>query len=79
VVRGLAGLVAAAAALTSVGVAGPAAAATYDPAADVYSMAATTANTGATAWWNAGYTGRGMDVAVIDTGGAPVPDLNYSL
>jgi serine protease AprX len=76
VVRGLAGLVTAAAALTTVGVAGPATAATYNPATDPYSMAATTANTGATAWWNAGYTGRGVDVAVIDTGVARVPGLD---
>ena len=51
------------------------AAATYDPATDVYSMAATTVNTGATGWWNAGYTGKGVDVALIDTGVAPVEGL----
>ncbi len=44
----------------------------YDPAADAYSMNNMTANTGATAWWNAGYTGAGVDVALIDTGVAPV-------
>ncbi|MFI5042653.1 MAG: S8 family serine peptidase, partial [Acidimicrobiales bacterium] len=36
----------------------------------------TTLFTGAQAWWNAGYTGQGVDVAVIDTGVAPVPGLN---
>ena len=34
-------------------------AAGYDPATDVNSMANTTAYTGATAWWAAGYTGAG--------------------
>jgi serine protease AprX len=51
-------------------------AAVYDPSADPNSMAATTLYTGAQAWWNAGYTGRGVDVAVIDSGVAPVPGLN---
>ncbi|MFZ0160114.1 MAG: S8 family serine peptidase, partial [Kineosporiaceae bacterium] len=58
------------------GVASPAAAATYDPALDPNSMSATTAYTGAKAWWTAGYTGQGVDVAVIDTGVAPVAGLN---
>ena len=31
-------------------------------------MLNTTAYTGATAWWDAGYTGEGVDVALIDTG-----------
>jgi serine protease AprX len=48
---------------------------TYDPTGDGYSMANTTAFTGATAWWNAGYTGSGVDVAVIDTGVTPVDGL----
>jgi serine protease AprX len=57
--------------------AGPAAAVTgYDPATDPYSMASSTAMMGAPAWWAAGYTGRGVDVAVIDTGVAPVPGLD---
>src|SRR4029078_13410499 len=47
-------------------------AAVYDPAADVNSMVNTTASIGATAWWAAGYTGKGVDVAVIDTGVSPV-------
>jgi serine protease AprX len=49
--------------------------AAYDPAADVNSMLNTTAYTGATAWWGAGYTGRGVDVALIDTGVSPVDAL----
>jgi serine protease AprX len=49
---------------------------TYDPATDPNSMAATTAYTGAQAWWNAGYTGQGVDVAVIDSGVSPVPGLD---
>jgi serine protease AprX len=52
------------------------AATTYDPASDPNSMAATTAYSGAQAWWNAGYTGKGVDVAVIDTGVSPVAGLN---
>ena len=48
----------------------------YDPAADPYSMQNTTAGDGAQDWWNAGYTGAGVDVALIDTGVAPVPALS---
>ena len=48
---------------------------TYDPATDPYSMANTTNWTGAAAWWQAGYTGNGVDVAVIDTGVSPVEGL----
>jgi serine protease AprX len=47
----------------------------YDPASDVNSMASTTAYSGAEAWWTAGYTGRGVDVALIDTGVSPVAGL----
>jgi len=50
-------------------------AAGYDPATDVNSMYNTTAYSGATAWWNAGYTGAGVDVALIDTGVSPVEGL----
>src|SRR5438093_332722 len=50
----------------------------YDPTTDPYSMANMTAVTGAQAWWNAGYTGKGIDVAVIDTGVAPVAGLSGS-
>lgn len=52
-----------------------AAAASYDPAVDGYSMKAMTENIGATAFWDAGITGAGVDVAVIDTGVAPVEGL----
>ncbi len=48
----------------------------YDAAADPYSMQNVTAGDGVQAWWNAGYTGQGVDVAVIDTGVAPVPALS---
>ena len=47
--------------------------ATYDPGSDPYSMAAIADATGANDWWNAGYTGQGVDVAVIDTGVGRVP------
>jgi serine protease AprX len=47
----------------------------YSPATDPYSMYNITQQTGAAAWWNAGYTGKGIDVALIDTGVAPVPAL----
>jgi serine protease AprX len=43
---------------------------------DGYSIDSTTLYTGAQAWWNAGYTGSGVDVAVIDSGIAPVPGLD---
>jgi serine protease AprX len=48
----------------------------YDPAADMNSMYSTTLYSGAQAWWKAGYTGKGVDVAVIDTGVAPVAGLD---
>ena len=48
----------------------------YDPSADPYSMQNVTAGDGTQSWWNAGYTGKGVDVAVIDTGVAPVAGLN---
>ena len=48
----------------------------YDPTSDPYSMQNITAGDGVQAWWNAGYTGQGVDVAVIDTGVAPVPALD---
>jgi len=50
----------------------------YDPAADPYSMQNITAADGAQSWWNQGYTGKGVDVAVIDTGVSPVAGLNSS-
>jgi serine protease AprX len=66
---------------TSVALAGallaPAAtvAAAYDPATDMDSMYRTTQYLGARAWWAAGYTGAGVDVALIDTGVSPVEGL----
>jgi serine protease AprX len=48
----------------------------YDPSADVNSMASTTQYLGATDWWNAGFTGAGIDVAVIDSGVSPVQGLD---
>ena len=50
----------------------------YDPASDINSMFNTTAYSGATAFWNAGFTGQGVDVAVIDTGISPVEGLATS-
>jgi serine protease AprX len=47
----------------------------YDPGSDVNSMASTTAYTGAAALWDAGITGDGVDVAVIDTGVSRVEGL----
>src|SRR5215211_475437 len=47
----------------------------YSPRADSNSMYSTTLYTGAQEWWNAGYTGRGVDVAVIDSGVTPVAGL----
>jgi serine protease AprX len=47
----------------------------YDPAPDVNSMANTAAYTGASAWWNAGYTGQGISVALIDSGVSAVEGL----
>lgn len=51
------------------------AAAAYTPTTDAGSLYTTTVQTGAQAYWKAGYTGKGIDVAVIDTGTAPVPGL----
>jgi serine protease AprX len=39
-------------------------------------MYATTAAIGAQAWWDAGYTGAGVDIALVDTGISPVPGLS---
>jgi serine protease AprX len=66
----------AAVAVVPLALATPASAATYTPASDPYSMANTTSQTGARAWWSAGYTGAGVDVAVIDTGVSPVTGLS---
>jgi serine protease AprX len=50
-------------------------AAGYDPTTDVGSMLSTTDYTGAQAWWAAGFTGRGVDVALIDSGVSPVEGM----
>jgi subtilisin family serine protease len=42
----------------------------------VGSLYNTTLMTGAQAYWRAGFTGQGVDVAVIDSGVAPVPGLD---
>ena len=47
----------------------------YD-AADTSSLSAITQITGAQDLWNQGFTGQGIDVAVIDTGVAQVPGLD---
>jgi serine protease AprX len=49
--------------------------AAYDAATDMNSMYSTTNYTGARAWWDAGYTGAGVDIALIDTGVSPVEGL----
>jgi serine protease AprX len=51
-------------------------AAAYAPTTDAGSLYTTTLQTGAQTYWKAGYTGKGIDVAVIDTGTAPVPGLD---
>jgi serine protease AprX len=48
----------------------------YDPGSDSYAMQNITAADGVQSWWNSGYTGKGVDVAVIDTGVAPVAGLS---
>jgi serine protease AprX len=48
----------------------------YDPATDPNSIFNTTLYSGAQAWWSAGYTGKGVDVALIDTGVSPVAGLD---
>jgi subtilisin family serine protease len=51
-------------------------AAAYAPTTDAGSLYSTTLATGAQAYWKAGYTGKGVDVAVVDTGTAPVGGLD---
>ena len=71
-----AGAAAAVTAMVGLGLTAGFAAPTNDPTTDPYSMAAITKNLGAPAFWNAGYTGAGVDVAVIDTGVTPVEGLS---
>ena len=49
--------------------------ATYAPTTDVGSLYNTAGITGARAMWAKGYTGEGVDIALIDTGIAPVEGL----
>jgi serine protease AprX len=56
--------------------AGARAAVAYDPGTDQNSMNAIINAIGAQQWWTNGYTGQGVDVALIDTGCAPVQGLN---
>ena len=48
----------------------------YDAGADGYSMYNVTLGTGAQAYWQAGFTGQGVGVALVDTGVSPVEGLN---
>jgi serine protease AprX len=50
--------------------------ATYNPTADVNSMYNIEQMDGAHAYWNAGYTGQGVGVALIDSGVSPVNGLS---
>lgn len=50
----------------------------YDAVNDAGSMQLIAKSTGAQAMWNAGFTGKGIDVAVIDTGVARVPGLDQT-
>jgi serine protease AprX len=47
----------------------------YDPTTDVNSVYNVTQMTGAQAYWKAGYTGKNVDVALLDTGVVPVNGL----
>ncbi|HVS44115.1 MAG TPA: S8 family serine peptidase, partial [Candidatus Dormibacteraeota bacterium] len=47
----------------------------YDPTTDTGSAYNTTLMTGAQTYWQAGYTGRGVDVALLDSGVVPVNGL----
>jgi serine protease AprX len=48
---------------------------TYDPSTDDYSMQNVERSVRATRMWEAGYTGAGVDIALIDSGVAPVEGL----
>lgn len=56
--------------------AAPVAALGYDPVAEGGSMSFVSRIVGAQAMWAKGFTGKGVDVAVIDTGVSRVPGLN---
>ncbi|HEV8421012.1 MAG TPA: S8 family serine peptidase [Actinomycetota bacterium] len=48
----------------------------YDPSNDSYSMQNVDRSVRATRMWEAGYTGAGVDIALIDSGVAPVEGLS---
>jgi serine protease AprX len=48
------------------------------PVTDIGSLYNTTLMTGARSYWSAGYTGQGVDIALIDTGVVPVNGLRAS-
>lgn len=48
---------------------------TYDPTTDTGSLTTTAQRIGANDAWNAGYTGKGVDIALIDSGVSPVNGL----
>jgi serine protease AprX len=50
--------------------------ASYDRASDPTSMDRTTTYSGAQYWWQLGFTGKGVDIALIDSGVSPVPGLD---
>jgi serine protease AprX len=83
-VAGLLGVAAAPAPITAAGTTGAFTAASWDAAkSGVYHVKdypgsmywVTQEVTGAAAFWNGGYTGKGIDVALIDTGVVPVEGL----
>jgi serine protease AprX len=49
---------------------------TYDPTTDAYSMQNVNRAVRAKSMWDAGYTGAGVDIALIDSGVAPVEGLS---
>ena len=51
----------------------------YDATGDFGSMSAITTITGVQTAWAKGYSGKGIDVALIDTGVAPVPDAGTTV
>src|SRR5439155_10549414 len=48
---------------------------TYDPTTDSYSLRNAEDAVRASSMWNAGYTGKGVDIALIDSGVVPVEGL----
>jgi subtilisin family serine protease len=50
---------------------------TYSPVTDMGSPYNVTQMSGAQAYWKAGYTGKGVDIALIDSGVVPVDGLTY--